>query len=73
MIDCAQYGKSFTELTQNGMARSAHCVPSGYLYMAYEVCTYIDWIIRHNMDDFMDIAFVRKAVEYDPSGTPINP
>ena len=67
LIDYATYGMSFTDALAKGYARGTHYVGMGYQYMTYEICTYIDWIIRHNVDDFKDIAFVRTTAEYDTS------
>lgn len=49
--------------------RGSHLTPTGYLYMAYEFCTYIDWIIKNNMWDFNDVAFVGTEYYFDFSIT----
>ena len=65
LIDYAAYGMKISEAQSKGMYRHAHFVGTGYQYMTYEICTYIDWIIRHNMEDFKDIAFVQTDAEYN--------
>ena len=72
LIDYAAYGMTVDEATERGFKRNAHYVGAGYQYMTYEICTYIDWIIRHNIEDFKDIAFVRTTAEYVEEGeTPV--
>lgn len=72
LIDYAAYGMTVEEATERGFKRGAHYVGAGYQYMTYEICTYIDWIIRHNIEDFKDIAFVRTTAEYVEDGeTPV--
>lgn len=53
LVDLANY-----HWTPNGLALNDHLSPAGYQWAAWEINTYIDWIIRNNMDDFKDIAFV---------------
>ena len=72
LIDYAAYGMSVDEAEAKGFKRSVHYVAAGYQYMTYEICTYIDWIIRHNIEDFKDAAFVRTTAEYVKEGeTPV--
>lgn len=72
LIDYASYGMSTAEATAKNLKRGTHYVAAGYQYMTYEICTYIDWIIRQNIKDFEDAAFVRTTAEYVPTGgTPV--
>ena len=64
LIDYSTYGMTIAEAQSKNMYRGSHYVASGYQYMAYELCTYIDWIIRSNMADFEDAAFVGTNAEY---------
>lgn len=64
LIDYATYGMTEEQAQNKGMFRGSHYVGTGYQYMTYEICTYIDWIIKHNMEDFKDIAFVQTDAEY---------
>ncbi len=53
LVDLANY-----HWTPDGLALNDHLSPAGYQWAAFEINTYIDWIIRNNMDDFKDIAWV---------------
>ena len=35
-----------------------HLSPAGYEYTAWMFLTYIDWIIRNDMDAFKDVGFI---------------
>ena len=41
---------------------AGHLNPMGYMHIADIVCTYIDNIIRNNMDDFKQVGFIGKGV-----------
>jgi len=61
LIDYYTYGKPYSYYYQGihtGTTRGSHLVATGYLLWAYQYCTYIDWIIKNNMSDFNDVAFV---------------
>ncbi|MBQ7552929.1 MAG: hypothetical protein IJT46_01030 [Bacteroidaceae bacterium] len=64
LLDYATYGMEISEATERNMYRGTHFVPAGYQYMTYEICTYLDWIIKNNMDDFKEIGFVLTDAEY---------
>ena len=53
LVDLANY-----HWTPDGLGLNDHLSPAGYQWAAFEINTYIDWIIRNNMDDFKDIAWV---------------
>ena len=53
LVDLANY-----HWTPSGLGLNDHLSPAGYQWAAFEINTYIDWIIRNNMDDFKDIAWV---------------
>lgn len=53
LVDLANY-----HWNPGGLALNDHLSPAGYQWAAWEINTYIDWIIRNNMSDFRDIAFV---------------
>ena len=61
LIDIYQYGKPYSFYNSgihSGTVKGSHLVATGYNYWAYEFCTYIDWIIKNNMSEFNDVAFV---------------
>ena len=41
-----------------------HLTAIGYLWMAWDIMSYIDYIIRHNMDDFKEIGFIGTDYSY---------
>ena len=41
-----------------------HLSPAGYLFTAKLIDSYIDYIIRHNPDDFKNVAFIGTGIEY---------
>jgi len=59
LLDIARYA---SEIYENELKPDfflgGHMNPAGYEYTAWEFMTYIDWIIRHDMDAFKDIAFM---------------
>lgn len=44
-----------------------HLNPIGYRYTAQVVMSYIDYIIRHNMDDFIQVPFIGKGIHSEKS------
>ena len=61
LIDYYKYGKSYNYFGKGiheGTVKGEHLVGTGYLLTAYQFCTYIDWIIKNNMDDFNKVAYV---------------
>ena len=41
----------------------SHMTPAGYLLTAKLVDSYIDYIIRHNPDDFKKVGFIGTGIE----------
>lgn len=62
IIDLWQYGpvhdKEFCKL----FYMAGHMGAAGYLVSAQITASYIDYIIRHNMDDFRQIGFVTRGI-----------
>lgn len=42
----------------DGFMLQGHLSPLGYMYTAYMINTYIDWIIKNNAPDFIDTALI---------------
>ena len=42
----------------------SHMNPMGYIFIAKVVDSYIDYIIRHNPDDFKHVGFINSGIEY---------
>lgn len=57
VIDLARYLKS-SEVWNNAMRLGFHLNAMGYQWYAYLFATYIDWIIKNNMSDFKQVAFI---------------
>lgn len=53
LVDLANY-----HWTPSGLALNDHLSPAGYQWAAWEINTLLDWVIRKNLSDFEDIAFV---------------
>ena len=51
------YAPNITDNMQYYM-KNGHPTPYGYMYMAYLMNTYVDWIIRNNKDKFMDVTLI---------------
>ena len=58
VIDLDQYGPVYDADFREKFYMGGHLNAAGYLFTARLLESYIDWIIRHNMDDFRQIGFV---------------
>jgi hypothetical protein len=38
--------------------------PSGYILTAELIDSYIDYIVRHNPDDFKNVGFINSGITY---------
>ncbi len=65
VLDIRRYGAVYDEEFQKKFYLGTHMNPMGYLYTAKVVVSYIDYIIRHNMEDFMQIQFMGKPFHYE--------
>lgn len=57
LIDLFTYCKN-NNYIHNKYLIGGHMNTQGYLWAAYVFCTYIDWIISHNPDEFADVAYI---------------
>ena len=66
VIDLFRYGPSYASGTnfRDSFFLGGHMNAAGYEYTAWMFMTYIDWIIRNNMDDFSQVAFIGTDYEY---------
>ncbi len=62
VIDLRKYAPVYDEKFRELFYLGWHMNAAGYLATAKMVASYIDYIIRHNMDDFKQIGFVGKDV-----------
>lgn len=58
IIDLRKYGPVYDKEFSNLFYLGGHMNAMGYMFTAKLVASYIDYIIRHNMDDFRQIGFV---------------
>lgn len=64
VMDIRKYGAVYDEEFQKKFYLGTHMNPMGYLYTAKVVASYMDYIIRHNMEDFKQIQFIGKQYTY---------
>ena len=62
MIDLYQYGPEYDEKFRDNFNLYGHMNPMGYIFTAKLIDSYIDYIIRHNPDDFKVVGLI--GVEY---------
>ena len=58
VIDLDRYAPVHDEAFRDAFYMGGHLNAAGYRLTAKQIESYIDWIIRHNMDDFRQIGFV---------------
>lgn len=58
VLDLRKYGPIYDEEFSSLFYLGGHMNAMGYVFTAKLVASYIDYIIRHNMDDFRQIGFV---------------
>ena len=58
IIDLYKYAPPVNEEWADTFRNRYHLNAMGYLYTAWEILTYIDWIIRNNPLYFRDVAFI---------------
>lgn len=64
VLDLAKYGPVYDENFKNKFYMGGHMNPCGYALTAQIVTSYIDYIIRHNIDDFKQIGFIGTDLKY---------
>jgi lysophospholipase L1-like esterase len=58
VIDLQKYGPAYDDDFRRHFFLDGHMNAAGYQFHGRLAASYIDYIIRHNMDDFMQIGFV---------------
>ena len=58
VVDLARYAPPFDETFVGNYQLGGHLNPMGYLLIARMIGSYIDYIIRHNMNDFKQVGFI---------------
>ena len=64
VIDLYKYGPVYNAQFKEKFFLYAHMNPSGYILTARMIDSYIDYIVRHNPDDFRTIGFVGTDINY---------
>ncbi len=60
VLDFYKYAPEFDQFFQDKFHLGGHLSPCGYVLIAKMVMSYIDYIIRHNPDDFKKVAYIGK-------------
>ncbi len=58
VIDLFKYAPIYDDDFKRDYFLSGHMDPMGYLLTAKMIASYIDYIIRHNMNDFKEVGFI---------------
>lgn len=64
IIDLCKYGPIYDKKFQEHYYLYGHLNPAGYILTAKMVDSYIDYIIRHNPDDFRYVGFINTGIPY---------
>ena len=64
VIDLYKYGPKYDKQFKEKYYLYGHLNPLGYILTAKIVDSYIDYIVRHNPDDFKNIGFVGTDIKY---------
>ncbi len=58
VLDLLKYSPKYDEEFHRRYYLNGHLNPMGYLFTAKMTAAYIDYIIRHNMEDFREVGFI---------------
>ena len=64
VIDLYEYGPKYDDKFKEKFYLHTHMNPSGYIFTAAMIDSYIDYIIRHNPDDFRQVGFIGTDIDY---------
>lgn len=64
VIDLFQHGPVYDERFREQYFLYGHMTPSGYIFTAKLIDSYIDYIVRKNPEDFKHIGLVGSGIEY---------
>ena len=64
VIDLYKYGPVYDEQFKKQFYLHGHLNPSGYILTAELIDSYIDYIVRHNPDDFKNVGFINSGITY---------
>ena len=58
VIDLRKYAPVYDEAFRKKFFLSGHMTPTGYLFTARMIVSYVDYIIRHDMEAFKQVGFI---------------
>lgn len=64
VIDFMKYAPVYDAEFKKKFYLTGHMNPMGYVYTAQITMSYIDYIIRHNMQDFKHVGFIGTDIDY---------
>jgi len=64
VIDLYKYGPVYDEQFKKQFYLHGHLNPSGYILTAELIDSYIDYIVRHNPEDFKNVGFINSGIKY---------
>lgn len=65
VIDLYKYGPLYDDKFAEKFYLHGHMNPSGYILTARIIDSYIDYIVRHNPDDFRYAGLINSGIEYE--------
>lgn len=66
VLDFTAYAPVYDREFKKEMFLGWHMNPCGYMFTARLVASYIDYIIRHNMEDFRQVGFIGTSLKRTP-------
>lgn len=64
VIDLYEYGPLYDDDFRRKFFLGGHMNPMGYVLTAHMTASYIDYIIRHNPEDFKEVGFIGTDLKY---------
>ncbi len=64
VIDLYEFAPEYDDDFKVKLYMGGHLNPAGYVLTAHMVGTYIDYIIRHNFDDFKEVGYIGTDLSY---------
>ena len=68
VIDLYKYGPVYDQRFKDRFYLLGHLNPDGYILTAQLIDSYIDYIVRHNPDDFRHAGFILTDIDYKQGG-----
>lgn len=65
VIDFRKYAPVYDKEFEKSFFLGGHMNPCGYMLTARMVASYIDYIIRHNIKEFKEVAFIGTGLKYN--------